>query len=74
MSLIVRYFYAEVLITHKPLFLSRTPEVDPGFGGGGGGGGALKIMCQSAHHEREAWSPLWPGSSASLRALEALGF
>ena len=36
-----------------------------------GGGGAQKIMC--THHEREARSPLRPGSRARLRALEALG-
>ena len=45
------------------------------FGGGGGGwGGGEKIMCAHAHHEREARSPLRPGSRARLRALEALGF
>ena len=35
--------------------------VEPGFagGGGGGGGGAQKIISMHAHHEREAWSPLY---------------
>ena len=36
------------------------------FGGGGG-----RICAGSAHHEREARSPLRPGSRARL-ALEAL--
>ena len=40
--------------------------------GGGGGGGGQKIMCALAHHEREARSPLRPGSRAHW-TLEALG-
>ena len=40
----------------------------------GGGGGLQKIICAHAHHEHEPRSPLWPGSRARLRALEALGF
>ena len=34
--------------------------------------GVKKMMCAHAHHEREARGPLRPGSSARLRALEAL--
>ena len=39
----------------------------------GGGGEAQKIMCGHAHYEREARSPLQPGSRARLWAPEALG-
>ena len=43
-------------------------------GGPGGGGGAKAYKCAlHAHHEREARSPLRPGSRARLKALEALG-
>ena len=47
-------------------------------GGRGGsrifmGGGSANYYVRAKHHEREARSPLRPGSRARLRALEALG-
>ena len=44
-------------------------------GGGGGGGGERKRCARTAHQEREARSPLLPGSRARLclRVIEALG-
>ena len=39
---------------------------------GGGGGEVAQNMRAHTHHEREALSPLRPGSRVRLRALEAL--
>ena len=41
---------------------------DPGFWYRG----VQKIMCRHTHYEREALSPLRPGSRVRLRALEAI--
>ena len=37
------------------------------------GAGRKDYVGVHTHHMCEAWSPLWPGSRARLKALEALG-